>query len=208
MRWRSVVMGAWLGVVAIATASADVVQLKNGDVLTGQVLSESEAAVVLQHEAAGQVTLNKAFVASVQRAMAAAAPMLATTSAPAPAPLRSRPAWLTRQAWKGELSTGYNLTRGNTETEELMGGAKADAKTDAYEINLRTNALYGAQDKRTNAQRYGGSARYAWNFGARHAWYNSYKAEAEHDRFANIEWRALPSVGLGYWFVDRPAIGS
>jgi len=44
--------------------------------------------------------------------------------------------------------------------------------------------------------------RYAFSFGASKKWYNFYKTEAEHDRFANIKYRITPSTGLGYWFSD------
>ena len=29
-----------------------------------------------------------------------------------------------------------------------------------------------------------------------------YKLEADHDRFANINYRLTPAIGLGYWFSD------
>jgi putative salt-induced outer membrane protein YdiY len=59
-----------------------------------------------------------------------------------------------------------------------------------------------------NAQRYAGLARYAFSFGPRTAWYEYNKLEADHDRFANIDWRLTPAVGVGYWFVDREALKS
>ncbi len=33
-------------------------------------------------------------------------------------------------------------------------------------------------------------------------WVNFYKVETDHDRFANINYRIIPSLGLGYWFSD------
>lgn len=33
--------------------------------------------------------------------------------------------------------------------------------------------------------------------------YDFYKLEAEHDRFQDINIRLIPTVGIGYWFVDQ-----
>ncbi len=33
--------------------------------------------------------------------------------------------------------------------------------------------------------------------------YNFYKLEAEHDRFQDIDLRLIPTLGIGYWFVDQ-----
>jgi len=54
-----------------------------------------------------------------------------------------------------------------------------------------------------DAQRWDSLVRYAYSFGSRKAWYNFYKIEADHDRFANINYRTIPSVGFGYWFWDK-----
>ena len=52
-----------------------------------------------------------------------------------------------------------------------------------------------------DAQRWNLMSRYAFSFGEM-KWYNFYKAEANHDRFANIDYRIIPSSGVGYWFSD------
>jgi hypothetical protein len=33
-------------------------------------------------------------------------------------------------------------------------------------------------------------------------WFSIYKIEGDHDRFANIDYRLIPSVGIGYWFSE------
>jgi putative salt-induced outer membrane protein YdiY len=53
-----------------------------------------------------------------------------------------------------------------------------------------------------SAQRYDAMARYAFSFGEKRRWYNFYKFEWLHDRFALIDARLLPSIGLGYWWID------
>ena len=51
-------------------------------------------------------------------------------------------------------------------------------------------------------QKWYGMSRYAFSFGGNKNWYNFYKLEFDHDRFANIDYRAIPSAGVGYWFSD------
>jgi len=47
--------------------------------------------------------------------------------------------------------------------------------------------------------------RYAFSFGKSRKWYNFYKVEGDKNRFANIDYRWVPSTGLGYWFSDADA---
>jgi len=45
------------------------------------------------------------------------------------------------------------------------------------------------------------SLRYAYSLGKQ--FYNFYKLEIEHNRFQDIDLRVIPTVGIGYWFVDQ-----
>ena len=49
-----------------------------------------------------------------------------------------------------------------------------------------------------DGQKYNGSMRYAPNLGDSD-WFGFGKLEAEHDRFAGIDYRYVPSIGAGYW---------
>ena len=53
-----------------------------------------------------------------------------------------------------------------------------------------------------DTQNWYGMLRYAFSFWERR-WYNFYRLEADHDRFANIDYRIVPSCGIGYWFSDK-----
>ena len=54
-----------------------------------------------------------------------------------------------------------------------------------------------------DAKKFYGMGRYAFSFRKNKKWYNFYKIEGDQDRFANINYRLLPSTGVGYWFTDR-----
>ena len=109
------------------------------------------------------------------------------------------------KTWEGSISAGYNVTRGNTEGDQLSGSfSLSRSRKHIDEITLKGDAFYSASNKETDAQKLQGRARYAFSFGEDKKWYNFYKVEADHDRFANIDYRLIPGVGAGYWFFDLP----
>lgn len=105
--------------------------------------------------------------------------------------------------WTVDLTGGYTMSRGNTETDHLASSAKANRKTYDNETTFEGNALYAASRGVMDAQAYTGSARYAYSFGERHNWYQFFKQEVQHDRFALIQLRSLTTTGVGYWWSDN-----
>ncbi|RLC35405.1 MAG: hypothetical protein DRZ76_00285, partial [Candidatus Nealsonbacteria bacterium] len=103
--------------------------------------------------------------------------------------------------WQGAISLGYNKTSGNTNTSALSAGFFADRKSDKDEVNLKATLSYSSSDKKMDTQKWYTMSRYAYSFWKK-KWYNFYKLELDHDRFANIDYRILPSMGVGYWFSD------
>ena len=184
--------------------SADEIHLKNGDRLSGRIVSEEDGRLVLEHEAAGAITVNTAFVERIVRdAQALVTEGSPETAAHLTGSAESRAGEVEPSLWERELALGYNLNRGNTIDEALSSKLFAHRKTDHNELTLKMEGYYSETDRRMTAQRYDGMGRYAFSFGSRMAWYNFYKLEMEHDRFANIDWRLTPSTGLGYWFADE-----
>ncbi len=102
------------------------------------------------------------------------------------------------KVWKQEVSMGYNRKTGNTQSSELTAGYEADRSTQKDELTIKASTLYSSQNKKMDGQRASGSVRYAPNF-ADTGWFVSAKIEAEHDKFAGIDSRFLPSLGAGYW---------
>ena len=188
-------LGVWvvIGGLLVAPAWADEIHLKGGDRLTGRILAEEPDRLLLEHEAAGTVRIDPAHIERIVRA-----------KHPEPARATLPPKEPEKQLWQRKVAFGYNVNRGNTENAQLSGELSASRKTDHDEWTLKSNGFYSASSRKMDAQRYRGMGRYAFSFGPRMAWYNFYKLEADHDRFANVDWRAIPSVGLGYWFADQP----
>jgi len=109
----------------------------------------------------------------------------------------------TAKLWEGECGAGYSQTNGNAKKSSLNVNAGLHRKTGHDEFNIKANMLYSSSSHEVDGQKWYAMGRYGisiWN----KKWYNFYKVEADHDRFANINYRIIPSTGLGYWFSDTP----
>jgi putative salt-induced outer membrane protein len=107
--------------------------------------------------------------------------------------------------WQREFSLGYTKSSGNTEASQLSATLSADRKIEhVNEINLKADLFYSSSNGQMDAQRWQGMGRYAFSFGETKKWYNFYKFEADHDKFANVDYRLIPAAGVGYWLYDLP----
>ncbi|MCG2712125.1 MAG: DUF481 domain-containing protein [Candidatus Omnitrophica bacterium] len=100
--------------------------------------------------------------------------------------------------WKQEVTLGYTQKTGNTQSTELVSNYEGIRKTDYSELTIKAGVLYSAVNKKMDGQKYNGSMRYAPELGDTD-WFGFGKIETEHDRFAGIDYRYLPSLGAGYW---------
>jgi putative salt-induced outer membrane protein len=101
--------------------------------------------------------------------------------------------------WKNELSLGFAQATGNTQNSQLTGAVEADKKTELDVVTLKASTLYSSQHKKMDGQKHDASIRYALNF-PENQWYSFYKFSVDHDKFSNIDYRLIPTAGIGYWF--------
>ncbi|MCK5305999.1 MAG: DUF481 domain-containing protein [Candidatus Omnitrophica bacterium] len=170
---------------------ADEIYLKNNDRISGRVVEESEDTVVIKTEALGDISVRKDFIERISFDKEKEGEVVLAE--------KKEPAVL----WEKKISLGYNDSRGNSESSQVTMGFYAGRKTDGNEVTLKADAFYSSSNQEMDAQRWSGMGRYAFSFGEEKKWYNFYKLEADHDRFADIDYRLIPSVGLGYWFSDE-----
>ena len=106
--------------------------------------------------------------------------------------------------WQREISFGFNESSGNTKVSQLSLSALVNRKIEqANEFSLKVDAYYSSSNEKMDAQKWYTMVRYAFSLGEGKKWYNFYKSESDHDRFANIDYRIIPSLGIGYWFSDE-----
>jgi len=177
-----------LFILGVSSLFAEEVHFKNGDRITGKIIKEDKNSIVIQTDTVGQVSIKRGLIKEIVSEKTA---KLTETTQTAP------------KLCKGEVSLGYNEARGNTENAQLSMGICINRKTEHNEFTVKGNSFYSSSNDQMDAQKWYGMIRYAFSFREK-KWYNFYKVENDHDRFANIDYRVVPSGGLGYWFSDTP----
>lgn len=177
-----------------SSAYADEIYLKNNDKISGQIVEEDEYTLSVKTEAIGLISIRKEFVDRIAR--------------PQTSPKEDQKRQETKiplAAWQGDIAAGYNTARGNTRTERFSLSALANRnRRHVDEWTFKGDLFYSEADNKMDVQKWYGMGRYAFSFGPRKAWYNFYRLEGDHDRFAEIRYRAIPAAGIGYWFFDLP----
>jgi len=164
---------------------ADEVILKNQDRISGAIIEESDEKIVVETEAMGRVDIKREFVETIK------------TEETKIAAEEEEP-----KLWQKDVSLGYNKSSGNTQNSQLSLNLFLNRKTEDDEFTVKGDSYHSSSNKKMDAQKWNGMVRYAYSFWER-KWYNFYKIEGDHDRFANIDYRLIPSTGVGYWFSDK-----
>jgi len=167
---------------------ADVIYLKNKDKITGEVLEETGKSVSINTEALGVVSVKRD---SIERMSNVIEERIA----------KNKEDNIRKITWKKEISLGYNKSSGNTESSQFTLAAFINRKTKHDEFTIKGDTYYSSSNKIMDAQRWSTMVRNDFNFWE-NKWYNFYKLDANHDRFANIDYRLIPSTGVGYRFSD------
>jgi len=163
------------------------IYLNNGDKISGRVISEDGRQVKLESAVIGNITVPRQEIKEVVYAKTASAAEIKDDAKPA--------------QWTKSAAVGYDKSNGNTKSSDFFVRLLVNRKTDAGEFSMKSDIYYSSSNNKMDTQKWAGMLRYAYRFLDR-AWYNFYKVENDHDRFANIEYRVIPSTGLGYWFFD------
>ncbi|MFC1594283.1 YdiY family protein [Candidatus Omnitrophota bacterium] len=180
------IMVAFLVCVAGALESnAAVVYMKNSDKITGTITEDNDNSIVVETEGMGSVVITKEHVDRIETDAAEAEVVV------------EEPA----DEWERNVSLGYSKSSGNTQNSEVATKLSLHRKTDEDEFHFQGDTYYSSTNKRMDAQQWNLMSRYALSFEDK-SWFNFYKIEVNHDRFANIDYRIVPSIGIGYWFED------
>lgn len=214
-----------LNILALASAPAfaEHIMLKNGDRLTGTVLSRSEETVEIETTYAGVIKISASMVDAITpepEAGGATSTRPETTVAridekPAASP---KPAQASEKAlepmprlfggrffglfggWSGNANIGYNYSSGNSKTATLTTGLRAvkagtDEKLTVYARSLwHTSRNSGVAVTTSNAVWGGG--RYDRNINDRMFGFGSY--DFERDRPKKLHFRSIVGGGFGH----------
>lgn len=182
----------WSGCLFFSSSSfAAEIHFKNQDRLSGDILEETDEKIVLETQSMGTLTIKKE---SIEKIVISQALVPAGKESPKAFEKAEK-----EKIWKKEFSFGYSMAHGNTEKLRTSGRLFLDRKTIHNEFILKVDSLYSSTDKKMDTQRFNGMLHYAFNFTPSLRWYNFYRVEGDHDRFANIDSRTTPFTGIGYW---------
>jgi len=165
------------------------VYLKNGDKVSGEVVFEDGEWIKIENSLIGTLSIKKDGVRKI---------VYEKKEAPFPEDVKKEPS-----PWSGDFSLGYDKSGGNTRESNLAARLLLNRKTEKDEFTIKGEMFYSSASDKMDAQKWYNMFRYAYSFHER-KWYNFYKIENDHDRFANISYRFVPSLGVGYWFSDTP----
>lgn len=199
-------VGAALGCLWAAGASAQqsIIHLRNGDRITGVIISESTNSMVLSNALSHSITIPQKSIA--RRESVTAPPLVNTgmavavapTPAPAPATNAARKVSL---VWGGEIQLGADLGFSEKNRQLYTGRAKVNLTYDGLRNLFDYSFSYGRNDGIVSANRMDGSIKSDYDLTRRLYVYNL--AGAGYDEIRRIDLRYESGPGLGYHFVRR-----
>ena len=171
-------------ILGASNALAGEINLKNGDKVTGMVVEETDTTLSISTQAMGTIIVQKEFILREKEE-------------------ESTKNSLKESVWSRKASFGYSQTGGNTEDSQGSAEFSLNRKTEKDEWSAKVKAYISTSNDQTDAKKFYGMGRYAFSYGKRRQWYNFYKIEGDQDIFSNIDYRLIPSTGIGYWFSDE-----
>lgn len=184
-----------------SSAWAGKIILKNGDQLTGHIDDSVEETVLIITDIFGPLKVSRDHVASILTDEQAAAQ--AQSPQPPPAePVQPQPeaVVLVPKSWQHNLAAGYSTSNGNTKTSSANVSLDSHYKKGIDEWNIKSLLEYASDKGRMTTQKFYSRAGSDSRFREGSKWFNRRSVELNHDKFANIDYRILPAIGIGYWF--------
>ncbi len=198
---------------AAGAADALILHLKNGDRLTGTVISRDAGQVVLTNATLGRLVLP---VAAIEREEKPPADKASAPPAAAPAPAKvvakvATPPPPPPSFWKryvstnlhGSLQMGADLGYGTTHTEMYHGQAQLVHTIGRVRDTADFSAAYGKTDGVLAANRMEGSLKTDVDLGSGKKLYVYNLGSAGFDEVNKLELRYQEGAGMGYKVFDR-----
>lgn len=218
-----------IGCLTITAASGDEVLFKSGDRLTGTVKTVEGGKMTFDSKVAGSLSLSMADIKTFctdapieialtdgtvvqQKVTAANEGQIAIQPGGAAQPQTLDLANVVKvnpekPRWKGVVTAGATLVRGNTESATATIGAEAARRTDNDRITLGAGYFFAKQrdnttrDDSTIADNWFAKGQYDRFLTERFYAYGNIRYEK--DRIANLDMRLSPGIGFGYQWVER-----
>lgn len=207
-------------------ARADSIVFKNGDKISGKILDMQDGKIRIKSAVAGEIVVDTVDVATFSTddlidlqltdgsvvkqkvdPVGDGRVAIAGTAGQQEVSIGSLKSINPRTAWRGSVVAGALFTRGNTDTDSanLSFDITRRSERDRYFLGGQYN--WGRQededgDKFTSVENWTLQGKYDYFFNDK--LYGFAAMRYDHDRIAALEYRLVPSAGLGYQWEEGP----
>jgi putative salt-induced outer membrane protein YdiY len=180
-----------------AAAHADKVRLKNGDVVTGEIVETNAEAVVLEHAVLGKVTIALDQIdAQVDGDAALPAP-----PAPPPPPRPGLFGSGVLAGWNKQIQLGFTGSSGNSDNQDLLAGVRGNYADDTKRWQFDSGYFRSSTDgSETKNQAFAMLLRDFLFAGEKYFAFAS--TRYDYDQFQAWDHRLNLAAGGGYAFID------
>lgn len=217
-----------VGMLAVR-APGDEVQFKNGDRVTGTIESIDSGKLVISTKVGGKLTadLKDVQTFSTDHPMAlkladgtvidqpvSAGPagqvMVMPLGAAGPRPVelsQIKKLYKPGAQWSGDVQAGGFLARGNTDSDSFNASLHLTRRGEQDRLLLNASYIFGRErvagsGKHETANDLLGEAKYDYFFSEKA--YAFGDVVAEHDTIAGLDLRLVPTLGVGYQWIEKP----
>jgi len=208
-----------------AGAAADEVHLKNGNRLSGTIISMNEGKLMLETDFAGRLSIDWSRVERIEsespiEVVLSDGTRVQGTAAPDAAsgrlelrltPTTAAPLDLARVAainppvepavrFSGRINVGLNKASGNTDTETAHADAELIARSTNHRVSTGAAFTRASKDNRKTEENMLGGLKHDYFLTPKLYFYTA--GLAERDEFKNISFRGTLGPGLGYQFFE------
>jgi putative salt-induced outer membrane protein YdiY len=204
--------------IASTTALADTVELVTGDLLHGEVVEQSDQAVVIEHPLLGRIELPVDQVKSVLITPEQEGKDEVPVPAQPETDLAAGGDSLSQKllpGWDKKFELGFNGTDGNSQTFNLHSAFEATLEDDFHRRNIKARYFRTEDDGSRTRNEFISEAVHDWLM-PDSPWFKFTNAKFQYDEFRDWESRASGFVGVGRQLIDtdkhnligRTAIGA
>jgi putative salt-induced outer membrane protein YdiY len=186
------------GLALAGAAHADKLRLKNGDVLSGEIVETSDAGVVLEHAVLGRLAI------AADQIDARAEGDAALPAPPAP-PKPPRPGLFgspVLRGWNKQIQLGFTGSSGNSETQDVLVGVRGSFADETKRWQFDSGYFRASTDgSSTKNQAFAMLLRDFLFPGKKYFAFAT--TRYDWDQFQEWDHRLSLAGGLGYAFIDR-----
>ncbi|MEM8783387.1 MAG: DUF481 domain-containing protein [Planctomycetota bacterium] len=195
---RLLVAGLALGAAAAFTASvtAEQVELTSGDTLTGEIVSETDESLVMDHPVLGRVTIAKDQIKQPE------APLEPTTMAEQSAQMFADfvDSWFF-PGWDKSVAAGFSGTEGNSETFNIYASVATGFEDEEDRWKFDANYFRNSTDGEVTQNQFRAVLFKDWLLPESDLFYWA-QGTAQFDQFTDYETRLGGFAGVGYALID------